>query len=81
MLGHFLEKVNGNITSKKYKRIENKTFFFFESNAFSIVNFRINKSSFKFFNQEHAEHHYRAFLIFSRFSSNFQYITTSFYLV
>ena len=26
-VGHFLEKINGNITSKKYKLIENKTFF------------------------------------------------------
>ena len=31
MLGHFLEKVSGNITSKKYKLIENKAIFFHES--------------------------------------------------
>ena len=48
MLGHFLEKVNGNISSKKYKLIENQTtIFFHESIVCFFVNFRISKSSFE----------------------------------
>ena len=47
-MSHFLEKVSGNITSKKYKLIENKTtIFFHESIVCPFVNFRINKSSFE----------------------------------
>lgn len=46
MLGDFLEKVNDNITSKKYKLIENKTtIFFHKSIVYPFVNFSINKSS------------------------------------
>ena len=48
MLGHFLEKVNGNITSKKYKLIKNKTSIFFHASiVYPFVNFRINRSSFE----------------------------------
>ena len=36
MVGHFLEKVNDNITSKKYKLIENDTIFFHESIAYLV---------------------------------------------
>ena len=40
---HFLEKVNGNITRKKYKFIENKaTIIFHESIIYPFENFRIH---------------------------------------
>ena len=48
MLGHFLDKVNDNITSKNYKLVEDKTTIFFHGSiVYSFVNFRINKSNFE----------------------------------
>ena len=49
-VGHFLEKINGNITSTNLLKIRH---FFHDSIVYPFVNFRINKSSFEISSKEH----------------------------
>ena len=92
MLGHFLEKVNDNITRKKYKLIQNKTTtFFHESIVYPFVNFSINKSSIEISSKDFLDILncriflfniiIEYFLIFFRFSSYFEYIILQFFSI